>query len=360
MIMAANLVLLGFAHFHPQWFTWLIPFWAIWMVNQVNKKKTTESLINSGLVFFGWLVVILLFKDISLYYGMMLPLNPNLVNLPFLSDFLAARNVDVVRLNNLGHSVVAGSALAAVIGIGKLNESHQFSDKSESKILIKGKLFIKSLLQNISGLIQRIPKASLLILSLLTPALIWFGLFFISHLIPSQQKAVNYSQLKFAQPSYPLTATFEGKDNYLNRINIWMRNPGFASQERIKLVLQNEIGEEIASQNYHGSNVGDPGIIRMDVPLQPNSQNKKFKVKLALISQPAAVLKVALQGQNLAIDHYYRPPFNLAASVNQSWDRFKLMFGQIWFWYLITSFIIYLLLTEIKGLDFYAKTKRTK
>ncbi len=357
IIMAANLVLLGFVHFHPQWFTWLIPFWAIWMANQVNQKKTIESLINSSLVFCGWLIVILLFKDISLYYGMMLPLNPNLVNLPILSNFLSARNIDVERINNLGHSVIAGAALAAVIGVSKLSNEPQQKNKDDSSILLKGQLYLDNLLQVINKFIQKMSRVNFLVVSLLAPLLIWFGLFFMSHLIPSQQKAANYSQLKFSEPSYPLTATFEGKENYLNRINIWMRNPGFASQEKVKLILHNEVGQEISSQSYHGSNVGDPGLLRMDVPAQIDSQDKKFEVRLELISQPESVLKVAALDQDLALDHYYRPPFNLLKSLNNSWVRFNLMLGQIWYWYLLISFVYYILLTEIKNFDSYDETK---
>jgi len=101
---AANLIILGFIHFHPQWLIWVAPFLAIYVA---KKKKELFSLI----LLFGVMIwVILLFDDKFLYWGLLSPLNNGLLNLPLLRDVLFDKGINVILLSNLLHS------LAAVIG----------------------------------------------------------------------------------------------------------------------------------------------------------------------------------------------------------------------------------------------------
>jgi len=101
---AANLIILGFIHFHPQWLIWVAPFLAIYVA---KKKKELFSLI----LLFGVMIgVILLFDDKFLYWGLLSPLNNGLLNLPLIRDVLFDKGINVILLSNLLHS------LAAVIG----------------------------------------------------------------------------------------------------------------------------------------------------------------------------------------------------------------------------------------------------
>jgi hypothetical protein len=230
LIMASNLVLLGFSHFHPQWFTWIIPFWAIWATSQIKKNKTTEIFLMSTLVFLAWLIIVLLFRDIYLYWGIFSPMNPDLINLPFLSEYLSARNFDVVQTNNIAHSIVAGVALASVIAASKLESPKKTREIQASKSLTieKNKNFGKKFLKKMS-------KTSVILLSFILPLFIWSILFFIVNLIPSQKKISNYSKIEYVDSEYPYETTFIAEYDYLNRIDVWMKNPNFASQEKLKI-----------------------------------------------------------------------------------------------------------------------------
>jgi hypothetical protein len=352
LIMASNLVLLGFTHFHPQWFTWIIPFWAIWAVAQIKENKTVEIILMSLLVFLAWLIILLLFRDTSLYWGIFLPINPDLVNLPFLSEYLSTRNFDTVKINNLAHSVLAGVALASVIMTSQLRSSNKTKQMKTNELVLekleKNEIFV--FIKKIGKIIENLSSAKALIFSFTLPLIIWGVLFFIVNLIPSQKKFSNYSQIKYIDPEYPQEKTFNANYSHLNRIDLWMRNPNFASQENLEIILLDNEDNVLANKEFFGSNIGDPGVIRLDIPMQVDSQNQKYKVKLNLINQARELtgakdfLQIGTEEQQLTIDHYYRPPFNLKTTVNDSYNRLFKMFKQIWYWYLLLVALMYYLL----------------
>lgn len=346
IIMASNLVLLGFTHFHPQWFTWIIPFWAIWAAAQIREKKEIEIVLTSSLVFLAWLIVVFLFRDTSLYWGIFLPINPDLVNLPFISEYLSARNVGVEKINNLAHSVLAGVALTSVIAVSKLELLKKYGKMKKNEVLVlgKNKKFI-----SINKNLKNLSKLKAMVLSFILPLLIWGTLFFIMNLVPSLKKSTNYSKIIYTDLEYTQDTTFSADFNYLNRVDLWMRNPEFASQEKLKITLIDHNGELLAEQEFFGSNIGDPGIIRLDVPTQISSQNQKYTVKLEVINQPQPVLQVGTEEQRLTIDYYYRPPIHLKTIFNNTCNRFIKMLGQIWYWYLLIVILIYQFLKLIKS-----------
>jgi len=346
LIMASNLVLLGFSHFHPQWFTWIIPFWAIWATSQIKKNKTTEIFLMSTLVFLAWLIIVLLFRDIYLYWGIFSPMNPDLINLPFLSEYLSARNFDVVQTNNIAHSIVAGVALASVIAASKLESPKKTREIQASKSLTieKNKNFGKKFLKKMS-------KTSVILLSFILPLFIWSILFFIVNLIPSQKKISNYSKIEYVDSEYPYETTFIAEYDYLNRIDVWMKNPNFASQEKLKITLIDNNNQMLANQEFFGSNIGDPGSIRLDVPIQIDSLGKEYQVQLDIINQPEALLQIGNYNQELTIDHYYRPPINLKTAVINTYHRLITMCKQIWYWYVLLVILIYYLIKHTNEKD---------
>lgn len=345
IVLIANLILLGFTHFHPQWFTWLVPFWSIWFVGQTKCNKMIEAITVSGLVLAAWLMIVLLFRDIYLYWGILSPMNPNLMNLPYISEYLSARGFDIDYMNNVAHSIVAGVALAGVVNLSHLCLLKESRDR---------KIAAKSILQQIKSKAVHFFKTKNLswdhlkigstVLSLATPIILWFSAFFIINLIPTQQKFDNYEQLKFINAEYPLTASFQAQANYLNQIDLWLRNPGFNSQEILNLSVFDQNQQLIASQNYHGSNIGDPGKTRINIPIQPQSKDQRFTVELNKQNQAESILRVAVQEDGLAVDHYYRPPpFNLKSAFEQTSKRLSLMLAQLWLWYGLICVIIFLL-----------------
>jgi hypothetical protein len=116
-IMAANLILLGYSHFHPQWFTWIIPFWIFWIVTLEYKHQLGAALL-SLLSFGAWLIIVILFKDKSLSIGLLIPINPSLANLPILSEYLFLKGVKVQDYTNYAHSWLAAMGTLTLVGAG--------------------------------------------------------------------------------------------------------------------------------------------------------------------------------------------------------------------------------------------------
>jgi hypothetical protein len=99
-LMTATFMMLGFMHFHPQWFIWMMPFVAIYMSDKIDWTWFSIMLV----ALFG---IIILFDDKYLYWGLLSPINNGLVNLPYISEMLANNGVSVKLLNNLCHSIIA-------------------------------------------------------------------------------------------------------------------------------------------------------------------------------------------------------------------------------------------------------------
>ncbi len=112
-LMTINTLLLGWSHFHPQWWTWVIPFWALWLVT-INNKNRKFIYWLSSLAFLAWLAVVLLFQDSYLSIGLLTTLNPNLVNLPSINSLLTAKKFAVENWNNYAHTFLAALGLASL------------------------------------------------------------------------------------------------------------------------------------------------------------------------------------------------------------------------------------------------------
>jgi hypothetical protein len=94
LLVAINFVILGFSNFNPQWFIWIMPFFSIILA------------ITGGwwiLLFTSVLLVgvTLLIDDKFLYWGIISPINPSLINLPYFSEIFRLLSINVVKFNNL-------------------------------------------------------------------------------------------------------------------------------------------------------------------------------------------------------------------------------------------------------------------
>ncbi|MFA5894354.1 MAG: hypothetical protein WC851_01085 [Candidatus Shapirobacteria bacterium] len=101
LLVAVNLIILGFIHFHPQWFIWIVPFLSIYLAS--HKKDFLSLWLLLGVM----VGVVLLFDDKFLYWGLLSPLNNGLLNLPLIRDVLVAKGMDVMLLSNLLHTLAA-------------------------------------------------------------------------------------------------------------------------------------------------------------------------------------------------------------------------------------------------------------
>lgn len=101
LLVAINFAILGFSNFNPQWFIWIMPFLSVLLVMYGGwwiLLLTTVSLMG----------VTLLFDDKFLYWGLVSPINPNLINLPYVSELLKSININPLWLNNLFHRTITG------------------------------------------------------------------------------------------------------------------------------------------------------------------------------------------------------------------------------------------------------------
>lgn len=103
-LFTATFLILSFMHFHPQWFVWIMPFAA--MLMGMGMEWWWMSILTPALM-----GIILLFDDKFLYWGLLSPINQNLINLPFVSELLKVKGIDVSLINNLCHSIVSGMGL---------------------------------------------------------------------------------------------------------------------------------------------------------------------------------------------------------------------------------------------------------
>lgn len=100
LLVAINFVVLGFSNFNPQWFIWIMPFLAILL-----------AILGGWWLFMLMLLplaaIILLFNDKFLYWGILTPINPNLINLPYVLDLIKFPEL----ISNLSHWLLASLAI---------------------------------------------------------------------------------------------------------------------------------------------------------------------------------------------------------------------------------------------------------
>lgn len=94
LLVTINLSILTFSNFNPQWFMWIMPFLAIVLV----KNKEWLSLILITVALFG---ITLFIDDIFLYWGLISPINPNLINLPYFSQLFLKFGINSAVANNV-------------------------------------------------------------------------------------------------------------------------------------------------------------------------------------------------------------------------------------------------------------------
>lgn len=319
-IIVSNLVLLGFAHFHPQWFTWLIPFWALWIAFQPTQPNLRNKTIISLLAFFCWLVIIFLFKDKSLTYGMLIPLNAKLSNLPVLSEFLFNKGIDISRFNNYAHTFLAGLAISSILigwnkPRGNGNEKERFSLVKLPKI--KFPLILKIFL-------SFLPLAALMIFVL------------ICNFIPTPASTIPPSNISFTNVD-SIETQFIANENGLSRIEIYLKNKNLESEDEMIFEIKNSQNNLISSQTFSGYNAGDPSTLRLEIPIQKNSNGQMYIFAIKKISESEIPLLVGMteDKKDLAFIAYFEPSRTHRDNISQSLEKFKTIVGQLPILYLV-------------------------
>lgn len=96
LLVTINLAVLGFSNFNPQWFIWIMPFMSLILV----KKNIWMALL---LVIVSWIGILMLIDDKFLYWGILSPINSDLINLPYVSEILLKLGINIVFLNKFFH-----------------------------------------------------------------------------------------------------------------------------------------------------------------------------------------------------------------------------------------------------------------
>lgn len=97
LLVTINLAVLGFSNFNPQWFIWIMPFLSIILAKKGNYFNFIIILIS----IFG---IILSFNDKFLYWGLASPINPNLINLPYVFEVFPF----MPTISNICHMIIMG------------------------------------------------------------------------------------------------------------------------------------------------------------------------------------------------------------------------------------------------------------
>jgi hypothetical protein len=304
-LMTVNLLMLGIAHFHPQWWVWVTLFWAIW-IPTVSSKKIGFAIFASVLTFLSWLAIVLLFNDRALTWGLFLPLNPNLANLPTIVSFLIAQGVNTSQLVNLAYSWLAGISLVSLISLA----GREYPPLHE---------------------IIRIPRFLLNTWSALTSSRmrtkisIVFGIFFVlfsmsllANSIPAPVSSKPPENIQFVPVTSPHQVQFTPELDMFNRFHLFFTNSDLSGSGTIQITLESEAGS-IHQQTIEASNVGFWSAVRFDIPPQIASKSQIF----TLTVQPAPLADGStsqITGINVGITDLNTPSNSLAAQqyFNQS------------------------------------------
>ncbi|MBN1263836.1 MAG: DUF2029 domain-containing protein [Candidatus Pacebacteria bacterium] len=106
--LAVMLAFFSLTHYHPQWFVWLTPFLFIQLV-----KSDFKQIFLAGFMLASWLIITLFFES-SLNYGLFVPLKPSLWEAPSLAVSWGCF-YDIFQLKSILRSLFAAASLVLVL-----------------------------------------------------------------------------------------------------------------------------------------------------------------------------------------------------------------------------------------------------
>ena len=262
ILLLLNMIFLFFNHFHPQWFTWLLPFWALWFLNQ-KKENLVWVLLTNGIVLGAWALIILLFNDTALTAGLLTPLNAFLMTLPSMRELLLSQGVDVKTFNNYGHTLLAG--------MGILYFSYWFKSQEVS---------LRHSIGEFRYFWKKIPKLVLYISILAISFTSILMLTFIANAIPTPIASNNPVVVDYEPFVSTIEQTFIGQTNGLYRIDLYLSDIDLQNTDTYRVQMMSEDGTLVLDQVFSGINIGYKSEIRFDLRSQGNSMNQPYTIKL--------------------------------------------------------------------------------
>ncbi len=294
ILLLLNMVMLFFNHFHPQWITWMIPFWAIWIANQ--KKENMISLVLLSIsVFFAWLIIVILFNDSFLTLGLLVASNPHLASLPAITNLLLSRNIDLSKFSNYAHTWLSGLTLMFLI--------YWLSDKYQ---------LVHSPLNLPKFKFLNYKKLYLYLLSVFLSISIVFGIVFVGNVIPVNLSGSNPIIVSYPYFTQEINSTFTGKYKDLNRVDIYFSNEELKNRDPYQILVTNERGQIVLDQEFSGFNTGFESVLRFNIPSQPDSLGQKYFIKITPPKYSEHALRIGStlpDDQNsFAIKSFYQQP----------------------------------------------------
>ncbi len=272
LLIATNLAILGWSHFNPQWFLWLIPFGSILLA------LTEESVMVWLGMLVSWVVVILTFEDVFLYWGIFSPLNPNLLNLPFIPVFLKSKGLDASLLRDSAQTFLACLSLFFIY---RLTDIPADIKKSMVYINLK-KLWLVALA-------------------------VWLVVMVGINLMPGIKVVGKYSQpwevKDINLSTYSTSVMVEGSLSY---IDLLVKNPNLESKEPFTVALFDEQGNKLLSRDYSGYNVGDPTDLRVDLKNLPLISGHIYTITLSSTVEHTGMYIGLNKQHELFTREYYR------------------------------------------------------
>ena len=343
ILLTANLLLLGFSHFHPQWYTWIVPFFALWFASQKKRDTIYISLFLAFILIASWKAVIILFADKWLSVGMFGVTNPALGNLPIIRDFLLLHDVNVGNLDNLAHSALAAVGVVVLVQM----VSRQFVDRGPDVSF--------GFFEKICVRWRRISKIfRVFITTLITVGVfgLWIG---VTQLVPAPISSAPLKNENFVEVESLVQGNFIVERNNFYRFDLSFKNPNQRNVGKFLVTLSDD-QKNLHEQIISGMNIGEETTIRFDIPeTQKDSVNHIYSVKVQAIEGAKSVstsrniegyvsTNVTKPGDinTLDVQQFFNPPQDANSVMENTWVKTKQIVGQLP-WYYVGLFILLIL-----------------
>lgn len=278
ILLLMNVIFLFFNHFNPQWFTWIVPFWALWVFWQKKEHLALIAFFTLS-VLFAWAGIIFFFRDSALSFGLLTPLNPDLAVLPALHDLFLQKGIHISLYSNYAHTWLAGIAGVLLV------------------LWLQGKLVI----ENFQWLPVELPKIRLKKIWAV-PMVFLLGLvgiflsYFVTHLLPVPVSGPSQTIVEYPFFREPVEQTFVAEKNGLRRITLYFSNEDLENKDEYRFVLRPQHDQTILWQQvFNGFNIGYESSLRFDFPPQVDSQGKTYSLEVIPASQSAEPLRIGSQ-----------------------------------------------------------------
>ncbi|HAP38066.1 hypothetical protein A2410_01295 [Candidatus Shapirobacteria bacterium RIFOXYC1_FULL_38_24] len=270
VLIIGSLLILGFSHFNPQWLLWLLPFVAIkWAVNGITGSELMAAILVLGC----WIILILGFDDKFLSWGLVGPINPDLINYPTLVQLAKNRNVSLKGVINLAQSALAGVGLALIFV--KSKKGFKLKPVLLAKNLVFLPWILLALLVGMVGVIKVDRKVGI-------------------------SKGDEVLQVARIDKEWTYLA-----NRGLRYVEISLNNPGSLSKDRAVLLIKNEKGQQLRKE-FSGYNAVDDSWLRVDIPASM-SDSRVITLSVEQLERQDGLLTISLdENGKWAINQYFR------------------------------------------------------